>query len=45
MVEKIQPREEIVLTRVLRLNAAVHSIVTGLVTELGIFIATKLAHH
>jgi hypothetical protein len=33
--------EEIVLTRLVRLNATLQGIVTGLVTGLGIFIATN----
>jgi len=33
--------EEVVLTRLLRLNATVHGLVTGLVAGLGLFIATN----
>lgn len=33
--------EEIVLTRVMRLNATIHGVVTGVVVGLGIFIATN----
>ena len=33
--------EEIVLTRLLRLNANVHGVVTGIVAGLGVFIATN----
>jgi hypothetical protein len=33
--------EEIVLTRLLRLNAKVHGVVTGLVVGLGVFVATN----
>jgi hypothetical protein len=37
----IKPPEEIVLTRLLRLNAMVQGIVTGLIFGLAIFIATN----
>lgn len=40
MADSLKPLEEIVLTRVLRLNATVHGIVMGLLAGLGIFIAT-----
>lgn len=33
--------EKVVLTRLLRLNAVVHGVVTGLVAGIGIFIATN----
>jgi hypothetical protein len=41
MVEHKQALEEVVLTRLLRLNAAVQGIVTGIVAGLGLFIATN----
>jgi hypothetical protein len=41
MVEHKQALEEVVLTRLLRLNATVQGIVTGIVAGLGIFIATN----
>ena len=41
MADNIEALEEIVLTRVLRLNAMVQGVVTGLVSGLGIFIATN----
>ncbi len=42
MEESQKTLEEIVLTRLLRLNAKVHGVVTGIVAGLGIFIATNL---
>ncbi len=41
MADNIEALEEIVLTRILRLNAMVQGVVTGLVSGLGIFIATN----
>jgi hypothetical protein len=41
MVEPKQALEEVVLTRLLRLNATVQGIVTGIVAGLGLFIATN----
>jgi hypothetical protein len=41
MAEPTPVLEEVVLTRLLRLNAAVHGLVTGLVAGLGLFIATN----
>jgi hypothetical protein len=41
MVEHKQALEEVVLTRLLRLNATVQGIVTGIVAGLGLFIATN----
>ena len=41
MVEQSKAPEEVVLTRLLRLNAMVHGIVTGMVTGLVIFLATN----
>ncbi len=41
MVEQIPVLEAVVLTRLLRLNATVHGLVAGLVTGLGLFIATN----
>jgi hypothetical protein len=41
MAEPAPVLEEVVLTRLLRLNAAVHGLVTGLVAGLGLFIATN----
>lgn len=38
-VEKVV--EELVLTRLLRLNATIQGVVTGLITGLGIFLATN----
>ena len=41
MVQHTPVLEEVVLTRLLRLNATVHGLVTGLVAGLGLFIATN----
>jgi hypothetical protein len=41
MVEPTPVLEELVLTRMLRLNATVHGLVTGLVAGLGLFVATN----
>ena len=41
MVEPKQALQEVVLTRLLRLNATVQGIVTGIVAGLGLFIATN----
>ena len=41
MAEVKKVVEELVLTRLLRLNATIQGVVTGLVTGLGIFIATN----
>jgi hypothetical protein len=41
MVEPQQALEEVVLTRLLRLNVLVQGLVTGIVAGLGIFIATN----
>src|SRR5260370_24970072 len=41
MVDEKQTLEQMVLTRVLRLNATVQGIVTGLVAGLGVFAATN----
>ena len=41
MVEDKKALEEVVLSRLLRLNAAVQGIVTGLVAGLGVFLATN----
>ena len=41
MTEAKKSLEEVVLTRVLRLNATVQGLVTGLVLGLGVFIATN----
>jgi hypothetical protein len=41
MVEEKQKLEEVVLTRLVRLNANVQSIVTGLIVGLVIFVATN----
>ena len=41
MAQQIQGLEEIVLTRVLRLNALVDGLVTGLVLAFAVFIATN----
>ena len=41
MVEHTQALEEVVLTRLLRLNVTVQGIVTGIVAGLGLFIATN----
>jgi hypothetical protein len=41
MVEPTPILEEVVLTRLLRLNAIVHGLVTGLVAGLGLFVATN----
>jgi hypothetical protein len=42
MTEREKAPEEIVLTRLLRLNATIYGIVTGLVAGLGLFVATNL---
>ena len=36
-----KPPEEVVLARIMRLNATLHGIVTGLVLGLGLFVATN----
>src|SRR3990170_6071174 len=41
MTEREKAPEEVVLTRLLRLNANVHGVVTGIVAGLGVFIATN----
>jgi hypothetical protein len=41
MVEQPKAPEDVVLTRLLRLNAMVHGIVTGMVTGVAIFLATN----
>lgn len=41
MVEQRKAPEEIILTRLLRLNAMIHGLVTGLVAGLAIFMATN----
>lgn len=41
MAEEEKVVEELVLTRLLRLNATIQGVVTGLVAGLGIFIATN----
>jgi hypothetical protein len=41
MAENEKTLEQVVLTRLLRLNATVQGVVTGIVTGLGIFIATN----
>jgi len=41
MTEPEKAPEEIVLTRLLRLNAVVHGVVAGIVIGLGVFIATN----
>jgi hypothetical protein len=41
MMEEKESLEEIVLTRLVRLNASLQGVVTGLVLGLGIFIATN----
>ena len=41
MTENEKALEEVVLTRLLRLNAMVQGIVTGIVAGLGVFIATN----
>jgi hypothetical protein len=41
MVEPPPVLEEVALTRLLRLNATVHGLVTGLIAGLGLFIATN----
>jgi|SRR5919109_5171733 hypothetical protein len=41
MPERVTAPEKVVLTRLLRLNAVVYGIVTGLVAGLGIFVATN----
>ena len=41
MAENKRALEEIVLTRILRLNATVHGVVAGIVAGLGVFIATN----
>jgi hypothetical protein len=40
-VKEVNRLEEVVLTRLLRLNAAVQGVVTGIIAGLGIFIATN----
>ncbi|HXH09777.1 MAG TPA: hypothetical protein VNP04_08465 [Alphaproteobacteria bacterium] len=42
MKEDRETLEEVVLTRLLRLNATVQGIATGIVAGLGVFIATNL---
>jgi len=41
MTEREKAPEEVVLTRLLRLNAVVHGVVAGIVVGLGVFIATN----
>ncbi len=41
MTEPEKAPEEVVLTRLLRLNAVVHGVVAGIVIGLGVFIATN----
>ena len=41
MAEEDKSLDRIILTRVLRLNANIHGLVTGLVVGLGLFIATN----
>jgi hypothetical protein len=41
MTSPTEPLETVVMTRLLRLNAALHGIVTGLLFGLGIFVATN----
>jgi len=41
MAEEDKSLDRIILTRVLRLNAKIHGLVTGLVVGLGLFIATN----
>ena len=41
MTEHVKSLEELVLTRLLRLNARVQGVVTGIVVGLGVFIATN----
>lgn len=41
MTETHQNLEELVLTRLLRLNAKIHGIVTGIVSGLALFLATN----
>ena len=41
MADETKKLEQIILTRLLRLNAKIHGLVTGLVAGLGLFIATN----
>ncbi len=45
MKENEKALEEVVLTRLLRLNAVVQGVVTGIVVGLGVFIASTLLEH
>jgi len=42
MSDELKPPEEVVLTRLMRLNAMVYGIVSGLVVGLGIFAVTNI---
>ena len=41
MVDEEKKLEQIILTRLVRLNAKIHGLVTGLIAGLGLFIATN----
>ncbi len=41
MIDKEKKLEEIILTRLVRLNAKIHGLVTGIVLGLGLFLATN----
>ena len=41
MADETKKLEQIILTRLVRLNAKIHGLVTGLVAGLGLFIATN----
>ncbi len=41
MADDLKNLEQVILTRLMRLNAKIHGIVTGLVAGLGLFVATN----
>ena len=41
MVKELNPLEEVVLTRLMRLNATINGVVLGMIAGFGIFIATN----